>query len=112
MVLGAWVGAPLRPLTCERPKPMVPILDRPVMAHIVDLLDRHGIQDVIANLHYFPDVIRGYFGDRLVYRLEPELFGTAGGVRNCRDFFGDEPFLGISGDAVSDIDLEGFAGRH
>ena len=44
---------------------MVPVLDRPVMAHIVDLLDRHGYTDVIANLHYFPDTIRDYFGDRL-----------------------------------------------
>ena len=68
---------------------MVPVLDRPVMAHIVDLLARHGIDEVIANLHYFPDTIRGYFGDRLSYRQEAQLLGTAGGVRNCADFFGD-----------------------
>jgi mannose-1-phosphate guanylyltransferase/mannose-1-phosphate guanylyltransferase/phosphomannomutase len=91
---------------------MVPVLDRPVMAHILDLLGRHGITDVIANLHWFPDTIRGYFGDSIEYRYEEELLGTAGGVRNCRDFFGDESFLVISGDALTDIDLTRFAERH
>jgi mannose-1-phosphate guanylyltransferase/mannose-1-phosphate guanylyltransferase/phosphomannomutase len=112
MVLAAGLGTRLRPLTFEIPKPMVPVLDRPVMAHIVDLLDRHGIERVIANLHWFPDTIRGYFGERLSYRYEPELLGTAGGVRNCADFFGDETFLVISGDALTDVDLDRFARRH
>jgi mannose-1-phosphate guanylyltransferase/mannose-1-phosphate guanylyltransferase/phosphomannomutase len=112
MVLAAGLGTRLRPLTYEIPKPMVPVLDRPVMAHIVDLLDRHGLDDVIANLHYFPDTIRDYFGSRLAYRYEEELLGTAGGVRNCADFFGRETFLVISGDALTDIDLEAFAARH
>jgi mannose-1-phosphate guanylyltransferase/mannose-1-phosphate guanylyltransferase/phosphomannomutase len=91
---------------------MVPVLDRPVMAHIVDLLDRHGYDEVIANLHYFPDTIRDYFGDRLVYREEPELLGTAGGVRNCADFLDGGPFLIISGDALTDIDLGKLVARH
>jgi mannose-1-phosphate guanylyltransferase/mannose-1-phosphate guanylyltransferase/phosphomannomutase len=112
MVLAAGLGTRLRPLTFELPKPMVPVLDRPVMAHIVDLLDRHGVTDVIANLHYFPDTIRDYFGDRLVYREEPELLGTAGGVRNCADFLDDGTFLIISGDALTDIDLDAFVARH
>jgi mannose-1-phosphate guanylyltransferase len=113
MVLAAGLGTRLRPLTYEIPKPMVPVLDRPVMAHIVDLLDRHGFEDLIANLHYFPDSIRNYFGDRLTYRYEDELLGTAGGVRNCRDFLGDDgAFLIISGDALTDIDLGRFAERH
>jgi mannose-1-phosphate guanylyltransferase/mannose-1-phosphate guanylyltransferase/phosphomannomutase len=112
MVLAAGLGTRLRPLTYEITKPMVPVLDRPVMAHILDLLDRHGIERVIANLHYFPDSISGYFGERLSYRFEPELLGTAGGVRACADFFGDEPFLVISGDALTDIDLTAFAARH
>ena len=62
---------------------MVPVLDRPVMAHILDLLDRHGFDETIANLHYFPDSIREHFGERLSYRYEEELLGTAGGVRAC-----------------------------
>jgi mannose-1-phosphate guanylyltransferase len=114
MVLAAGLGTRLRPLTYEITKPMVPVLDRPVMAHILDLLDRHGFEQVIANLHYFPESIRAYFGEGggLVYRYEPELLGTAGGVRGCAEFFGDEPFLVISGDALTDIDLSAFAARH
>jgi mannose-1-phosphate guanylyltransferase/mannose-1-phosphate guanylyltransferase/phosphomannomutase len=112
MVLAAGLGTRLRPLTYEITKPMVPVLDRPVMAHILDLLDRHGFERVIANLHYFPDSISDYFGERLSYRFEPELLGTAGGVRACADFFGEEPFLVISGDALTDIDLTAFAARH
>ncbi len=112
MVLAAGLGTRLRPLTYEITKPMVPVLDRPVMAHILDLLDRHGFQDVIANLHYFPDSIREHFGERLEYRYEEELLGTAGGVRACREFFGEEAFLIISGDALTDIDLGAFVARH
>jgi len=112
MVLAAGLGTRLRPLTYELPKPMVPVLDRPVMAHIVDLLDRHGYTDVVANVHYFPDTIREYFGDRLSYREEPQLLGTAGGVRNCADFLDGGPFLIISGDALTDIDLGAFVARH
>jgi mannose-1-phosphate guanylyltransferase len=112
MVLAAGLGTRLRPLTYELNKPMVPVLDRPVMAHIVDLLDKHGFEETIANLHYFPDSIREYFGERLSYRTEPQLLGTAGGVRGCAEFFGEQPFLVISGDALTDIDLGAFAVRH
>jgi mannose-1-phosphate guanylyltransferase len=112
MVLAAGLGTRLRPLTYELPKPMVPVLDRPVMAHIVDLCKRQGFDQLIANLHYFPDTIRGYFGDELEYRYEEELLGTAGGVRNVRDFFGDDLVLIISGDALTDIDLNKLVERH
>jgi mannose-1-phosphate guanylyltransferase len=112
MVLAAGLGTRLRPLTYEITKPMVPVLDRPVMAHIMDLLDRHGFERVIANLHYFPDTIREHFGERLAYRYEPELLGTAGGVRACAEFFGEDSFLVISGDALTDIDLQALAARH
>jgi mannose-1-phosphate guanylyltransferase len=112
MVLAAGLGTRLRPLTYEITKPMVPVLDRPVMAHILDLLDEHRFEQVIANLHYFPESIERYFGDRLTYRFEPVLLGTAGGVRSCADFFGSEPFLVISGDALTDIDLTAFVARH
>jgi mannose-1-phosphate guanylyltransferase/mannose-1-phosphate guanylyltransferase/phosphomannomutase len=112
MVLAAGLGTRLRPLTYEITKPMVPVLDRPVMEHIVDLLERHSFDGVIANLHYFPETIRDHFGERISYRYEEELLGTAGGVRACADFFGDEPFLVISGDALTDIDLSAFAARH
>ncbi|MGI8633341.1 MAG: sugar phosphate nucleotidyltransferase [Solirubrobacterales bacterium] len=118
MILAAGLGTRLRPMTHTIPKPMVPILDRPVMGHIVALLRDHGLTEVIANLHYFPDAVRGYFGDgsehgiSLEYRYEDELMGTAGGVRNCRDFFGDDDFLVISGDAITDIDLGAMRNAH
>ena len=112
MVLAAGLGTRLRPLTFELPKPMVPLLDRPAMAHTLDLLHRHGIDRIVANLHYFPDTIRDYFGDRIEYRYEPELLGTAGGVRNVADFFGDEPVVVVSGDALTDLDLNGLVDRH
>ncbi|MHB8533302.1 MAG: sugar phosphate nucleotidyltransferase [Solirubrobacteraceae bacterium] len=112
MVLAAGLGTRLRPLTNEISKPMVPVIDRPVMEHILELLGRHGLEQVIANLHYFPEPIREHFGDRISYRYEEELLGTAGGVRACRDFFGEQPFLVISGDALTDIDLSSLAERH
>jgi len=118
MLLAAGLGTRLRPLTYELPKPMVPVLGRPVMEHILCLLAKHGFDDVVANLHYFPDLIRDRFGDgsaygvRLVYSYEPELLGTAGGVRNVREHFGDETFLIISGDALTDIDLGALWAAH
>lgn len=112
MVLAAGLGTRLRPLTYEITKPLVPVLDRPVMAHIMDLLEAHGFHEVIANLHYFPDSIKQYFGERLSYRYEEELLGTAGGVRACRQFFAEDDFLVISGDALTDIDLTALVSRH
>jgi mannose-1-phosphate guanylyltransferase/mannose-1-phosphate guanylyltransferase/phosphomannomutase len=112
MVLAAGLGTRLRPLTYEITKPMVPVLDRPVMEHIVELLNKHSFDQVIANLHYFPETIREYFGERISYHYEQELLGTAGGVRACADFFGDDAFLVISGDALTDIDLGALAARH
>jgi mannose-1-phosphate guanylyltransferase len=111
MLLAAGLGTRLRPITYEVPKPLVPVLGTPVMEHIVRLLARHRFDDVICNLHYFPDQIERRFGDgsewgvRLSYSHEQELLGTAGGVRNVRDHFGDQTFLIISGDALTDIDL-------
>jgi mannose-1-phosphate guanylyltransferase len=111
MLLAAGLGTRLRPLTYEVPKPLVPVLGTPVMEHIARLLARHRFDDVVCNLHYFPEQIERRFGDgskcglHLSYSHEHELLGTAGGVRNVRDHFGDETFLIISGDALTDIDL-------
>jgi mannose-1-phosphate guanylyltransferase len=112
MVLAAGLGTRLKPLTFEIPKPMVPVLDRPVMAHTLGLLGRQGFDEVIANLHYHPDTIRSYFGDRVQYVYEEELLGTAGGVRNVKDFFGDELVVVVSGDALTDLDLNALTERH
>lgn len=110
MVLAAGLGTRLRPITYGMPKPMVPVLNRPVMEHILRLLARHGFGEAIANLHWFPELIEGRFGDGsalrldLTYSREERLLGTSGGVRNAAGFLGDA-FLVISGDALTDIDL-------
>jgi mannose-1-phosphate guanylyltransferase len=112
MVLAAGLGTRLQPLTFELPKPMMPVLDRPVMARIVELISGQGFDELVANLHHYPDTIRNYFGDRLEYSYEEQPLGTAGGVRNAADFFGDEPITVISGDALTDIDLNALVERH
>jgi mannose-1-phosphate guanylyltransferase/mannose-1-phosphate guanylyltransferase/phosphomannomutase len=110
MILAAGLGTRLRPITYGMPKPMVPVLNRPVMEHIARLLARHGFRETIANLHWFPDLIKGHFGDgsafglELSYSHEDKLLGTSGGVRKAADFLGDS-FLVISGDALTDLDL-------
>jgi mannose-1-phosphate guanylyltransferase len=117
MILAAGLGTRLRPITYEMPKPMVPVLNRPVMEHIARLLARHGFTETIANLHWFPDLIRDHFGDgskfgiELTYSPEEQLLGTSGGVRKAAHFLGDS-FLVISGDALTDIDLAAMRDFH
>ncbi len=104
-------GTRLRPLTCDLPKPMVPILNRPIAEHIINLLKRHQIREIIATLHYLPDVMREYFQDgskfgvQMTYAVEEEQpLGTAGCVKNIAQLL-DETFLVISGDTITDFDL-------
>jgi mannose-1-phosphate guanylyltransferase len=118
MVMAAGLGTRLRPLTYEVPKPMVPVVNRPVMEHILELLPGHGFTEVVSNLHWFPETIRAGIGDGssvgvdLTYSYEDDLLGTAGGVRNVADFFGSEPFLVMAGDALTDIDLSALRAAH
>ena len=117
MVLAAGLGTRLRPITYAVPKPMVPVLNRPVMEHFVRLLARHDFSQAIANLHWFPQTIEEHFGDgsefgvELSYSREEQLLGTSGGVRNAAGFLGDS-FLVISGDALTDIDLGAMRAFH
>lgn len=104
-------GTRLRPLTCDLPKPMVPILNRPIAEHIINLLKRHQITEIIATLHYLPDVMRDYFQDgsdfgvQMTYAVEEDQpLGTAGCVKNIAELL-DETFLVISGDSITDFDL-------
>jgi mannose-1-phosphate guanylyltransferase/phosphomannomutase len=104
-------GTRLRPLTCDLPKPMVPILNRPIAEHIINLLKRHHITEVVATLHYLPDVLRDYFQDgsdfgvQMTYAVEEDQpLGTAGCVKNIAELL-DETFLVISGDSITDFDL-------
>jgi mannose-1-phosphate guanylyltransferase len=110
MVLAAGKGTRLNSLTEKIPKPMLPVEGRPVLAHIIEWLLCYGIYQVAINLHYHPEVIREYFDDsswrrvEIVYSEEPELLGTAGGVKKMEAFFGD-PFLIVYGDVLTDLDL-------
>jgi len=119
MILAAGLGTRLRPLTYLLPKPMAPVLDRPVMEHSARLLADTGFEQVVTNLSYLPEQIREHFGDgsafgiELAYSEEPEPLGTAGGVGKVRDFLSaSESFLIISGDALTDLDLAAMREAH
>lgn len=103
-------GTRLRPLTCTLSKPMVPILNRPMMEHILNLLKRHGFSRVANTLWYLPDDVTAYFQDgsafgmSMEYYIEREPLGTAGSVKNAGEFLTDT-FVVMSGDALTDIDI-------
>lgn len=111
VIMAGGKGTRLRPLTCNKPKPMVPIVNRPMMEHIIYLLKRHGFDDLWITLFYLPELIQNYFGDgtdfgmKIRYSLEDSPLGTAGSVKKIIDNL-NETFLVISGDALTDINLE------
>lgn len=117
MIMAAGVGSRLMPLTAEIPKPMVPMGNMPLMENSVRLLAGHQCKDIIANLFYQAEMISDYFGDgsllgvNMNYSREKELMGTAGGVRKC-DWFLNETFIVLSGDALTDIDLSKLYRQH
>ena len=110
IIMAGGEGTRLRPLTCDRPKPMVPAMNRPVMEHILHLLKRHHLNHIAVTLQYLPQEIQDYFregtdfGVELQYYIEEVPLGTAGSGKNAQDFL-DDTFLVISGDALTDIDL-------
>ena len=88
-------GTRLRPLTSNAPKPMLPLANKPMMEHIIELLKRHGIEDIVVTVAFMANHIRTYFGDgsefgvRMVYATEEQPLGTAGSVRNAMDVLDD-----------------------
>ena len=110
VIMAGGEGTRLRPQTSNLPKPMLPLVGRPMMEHIVSLLRRHGITDIVVTVAFLPNAIRSYFGDgselgvSMVYATEESPLGTAGSVRNAREQL-TERFLVISGDVLTDIDL-------
>ena len=111
VIMAGGSGTRLRPLTSDLPKPMVPVANRPMSEHIVNLLKEHGINDIIFTLHYLPQAIEDYFGDgsqygvKISYAIEHgKPLGTAGCVKAVQDEL-DSTFLVISGDCLTDIDL-------
>jgi mannose-1-phosphate guanylyltransferase / phosphomannomutase len=117
VIMAGGEGTRLRPQTSNLPKPMLPLVGRPMMEHIVSLLRRHGVTDIVVTVAFLPNAIRSYFGDgselgvRMVYATEETPLGTAGSVRNARDEL-DERFLVISGDVLTDIDLTAVVQYH
>src|ERR1700761_137214 len=103
-------GTRLRPLTSNQPKPMMPLVNRPMIEHIIGLLKKHGFEEIVVTVAFQANTIRTYFGNgsefgvRMVYATEEMPLGTAGSVRNAMDEL-TEPFLVISGDVLTDIDL-------
>lgn len=111
VVMAGGEGSRLRPITANRPKPLVPVANEPIMLHIVNLLKRHGVEDVVVTLHYLADEIQGYFDDgadfgvRMSYSIEDTPLGTAGSVKKAEAQLQDGTFVIISGDALTDCDL-------
>jgi len=104
-------GTRLRPMTANQPKPLLPVVNRPIMEHVLRLLKRHGFCETVVTVQFLASLVRNYFGDgeevgmSLQYATEEIPLGTAGSVKNAQDALRDEPFLVISGDALTDIDL-------
>ena len=118
IVMAGGLGSRLYPLTVGRPKPMIPLVNQPVLGHILNLLQRHNFSEVIITARYLSHQIQEYFGDgrhwgvQLRYCIEDVPLGTAGGVKNARSYLDDAPFLVISGDALTDINLSKLAHFH
>src|SRR6184192_189504 len=110
VIMAGGEGTRLRPLTSTQPKPMMPLVNRPMMEHIVSLLRDHGFDDIVVTVAFLGNAIRTYFGDgsefgvRMVYASEETPLGTAGSVRNAMAEL-TERFLVISGDVLTDFDL-------
>jgi mannose-1-phosphate guanylyltransferase / phosphomannomutase len=117
VIMAGGEGTRLRPLTSNVPKPMLPLVNRPMMEHVVDLLKSHGFDEVVVTVAFMANTIRNYFGDgaelgvRMVYATEESPLGTAGSVRNAMEHL-TERFLVISGDVLTDIDLSSIVEHH
>src|SRR5664280_1834792 len=111
VVMAGGEGTRLRPTTANQPKPLLPVVNKPIMEHVLRLLRRHGFGETVVTVQFLAALIRNYFGDgeelgmTLRYATEHTPLGTAGSVRNAAEVLAGEPFLVISGDALTDIDL-------
>lgn len=118
VVMAGGEGTRLRPLTSTRPKPLTPVANKPVMHHIVDLLRAHGLTRIVATVHYLADEIESYFGDgsqygvEMSYVVEDTPLGTAGAVKLGEEQLAGGPFIVISGDALTDIDVTAVVEQH
>ena len=111
VVMAGGEGTRLRPMTANQPKPLLPVVNKPIMEHVLRLLKRHGFTETVVTVQFLAALVRNYFGDgeeigmALSYATEEMPLGTAGSVKNAQEALRDERFLVISGDALTDIDL-------
>ncbi len=121
-VLGAGLGTRLRPLTEERPKPLVPIVHKPLITFAFDHLHACGVRRFVVNTHHRPEAYGELLGEKngwsqyrdseVHYRHEPELLETGGGIANIRDLVGETPFLVHNGDVLADLPLAQLVETH
>lgn len=106
VILCAGLGTRLRPLTDTIPKPMIPLLGKPLLEWNIEQFKKHGVREFFINLHHLPDIIKNHFGDgsgwgvKITYNFEPQLLGTAGGLKKFEDQL-DDVFFAIYGDILS-----------
>lgn len=119
MILAAGFGTRLWPLTIGRTKPAIPFLNRPLIAYTIEYLKRHGIDELIINLHHEPESVRRQIGDgseygvRITYSLEePEILGTSGALDRVRHLLEDDTFVVVNGKIITDIDLSEAIATH
>ncbi|MDB5101238.1 MAG: hypothetical protein JWM80_5659 [Cyanobacteria bacterium RYN_339] len=118
VIIAGGSGTRLRPLTYNTPKPMVPLFGKPFLQYQLEHLKRHGITEIVINLHYLSEVIQEHFGDgselglKIFYSLEDKPLGTAGAVKLAEEHFNDEPLVVFNGDILTDIDLTAMIAFH
>jgi mannose-1-phosphate guanylyltransferase/phosphomannomutase len=118
VVMAGGEGTRLRPMTANQPKPLLPVVNKPIMEHVLLLLKRHGFTETVVTVQFLASLVRNYFGDgedvgmSLQYATEEMPLGTAGSVKNAEDELRADPFLVISGDALTDIDLSALVRYH
>jgi mannose-1-phosphate guanylyltransferase/phosphomannomutase len=118
VVMAGGEGTRLRPMTASMPKPLLPIVNKPIMEHVLRLLQRHGVTDTVVTVQFLASLVRNYFGDgeefgmALHYATEDTPLGTAGSVKNAEHLLDDGTFLVISGDALTDFDLTDLVKYH
>ncbi|MQA84861.1 MAG: NTP transferase domain-containing protein [Streptosporangiales bacterium] len=118
VVMAGGEGTRLRPMTANQPKPLLPVVNQPIMEHVLRLLKRHGFSETVVTVQFLASLVRNYFGDgdelgmNLQYATEEMPLGTAGSIKNAEDALRDGRFLVISGDALTDIDLSAMVRFH
>lgn len=112
MILAAGLGTRLQPLTVRCPKPLLPLMLRPMLEHVLEQLRRFGVQEVVINLHHQAEQLRQWLGDGSRWQLqlhlshEPDILGTAGAIKRVAAWLQGTPFVVINADVLTDIDLQ------